>query len=73
MPALVPINGVSFNVQNCALTAASVNALLARFVANAAYVSGSIDLSGGTSAAPTGQGITDSATLTGRGVTVSTN
>lgn len=57
----------------CSLSAASVNHILARGVASPAFVSGLVDLSGGTSAAPTGQGILDKATLIGRGVTVNTN
>ena len=44
--------------------------ILARCVANPAYVTGSIVLGG---AAPTGQGVTDKATLIGRGVSVLTN
>lgn len=56
-----------------ALTDVSVNHILARGVASALYVSGTVDLSGGTSSAPTGQGIADKATLIGRGVTVNTN
>lgn len=56
-----------------ALTDVSVNYILARCVANAAYVTGTVDLSGGTNAAPTGQGITDKATLITRGVIVTTN
>ena len=39
-------------------------------VANAGYVSGTIDLSGGTNATPSAGGLADAATLTGRGVTV---
>lgn len=56
-----------------ALTDTSVNHILARAVANAAYVSGTVNLSGGTNSAPTGQGIVDAADLVTRGVTVITN
>ena len=56
-----------------ALSAASVNAVLAACVANAAWTGGHIHLEGGTSSAPTGQGIVNAATLVGRGVTVATN
>lgn len=73
LPALVPVNGATHNFVGNGLDAASVNGLLARFVANAAYVSGTIGLNGGTNSAPTGQGIADVATLTGRGVLVNTN
>jgi hypothetical protein len=47
--------------------------VLARFVANAEFVSGTIYLSGGTNAAPTGQGLTDVTTLRARGVAVFVN
>ena len=70
LSSFVPTSGGEFYFAGNALTAASVNAILARFVANAAFVSGQIDLSGGTNAAPTGQGLTDVTTLRGRGVTV---
>lgn len=66
IPLYVPQNGNYFNGSACALTASSVNLILARHVANAGYASGGINLSGGTNAAPTGQGIADKATLNGR-------
>lgn len=69
----VPLNGRIHTITGAALTDVSVNALLARCVASAAYVTGTVDVSGGTSSAPTGQGIVDKATLQGRGVTVNTN
>jgi hypothetical protein len=71
--AFVPPNGWTIKCDSNALNAATVNLILARCVANAGYVSGSIDVSSGTNAAPTGQGILDKATLIGRGVTVNTN
>lgn len=73
MPVYEPTNGIDQTLSGNALDATSVNAFLARCVAAAGYVSGTIDLSGGTNAAPTGQGAADVVTLTGRGVTVSTN
>lgn len=69
----LPSDGKDVVVYNCALTDVSVNHILARCVANPAYVTGYVDTTGGTSSAPTGQGIADAATLTGRGVTVNTN
>lgn len=72
-PVFLPTNGTDLNFADNALDASSVNHILARAVANAAYISGTIDTSGGTSSAPTGQGIADKATLIGRGVTVTTN
>lgn len=66
----VPTNDTENYFSENALSAATVNAILARFVANAAFVTGVIDLSGGTNAAPTGQGLTDVTTLLARGVTV---
>jgi len=73
LPSFVPANGTDVNFSNCALDAASVNSILALCVANPSYVSGTVDLSGGTNAAPSGQGIADVATLLGRGVNVTTN
>lgn len=67
-PLWVPLNGSTIDLTACALNAASVNHLLARCVANPAFVSGVIDMSGGTSDAPTGQGIIDKATLNARQV-----
>lgn len=72
-PAFSPINGMEINFSGCALNLASVNALLARCVSNASFVSGTINVDGGTNAAPTGQGATDKTTLQNRGVTVNTN
>jgi hypothetical protein len=65
-------------VDGCALPAANVNALLAMLVAATGADAitpwqGNADFSGGTNAAPTGQGILDKATLNGRGATVTTN
>lgn len=64
--AWVPTNGKVQSLAGNALTDTSVNAILARCVANAGFVSGKIDVSGGTNAAPTGQGIIDKATLNAR-------
>lgn len=73
-PLWLPTDGTGIDFTGNALTAASVNHLLARGVANPAFVSGTLDLSGQTPAQPpTGQGIADAATLTGRGVTVITD
>lgn len=58
-----------------ALTTASVNAILADAVLAQPTITGavSLDLSGGTNGAPSGQGIADKATLNGLGWTVTTN
>lgn len=56
----------------CALNVASVNAILVKCDA-LTMTSGTIDLSGGTSAAPTGAGATAAANLVLAGVTVTTN
>lgn len=73
LSSLVPATGGSFDFSWNALTATSVNAILARFVANAEFVTGTIALDEGTNAAPTGQGLTDVTTLRARGVTVTVN
>lgn len=72
-PLLTFPNGSSNSFVDNALSAASVNHILARGVANAGFVSGILALNGGTNAAPTGQGIIDKAILAGRGITVTTN
>lgn len=72
-PGWVPLDGSNIALTGLALTAASVNYMLALCVASAGFSSGTVDLSGGTSVAPTGQGLTDKATLIARGVTVTTN
>jgi hypothetical protein len=71
IPLLVPVNGNIIDFSGCALTAASVNHILARCVA-AGITSGTVILTGGTNAAPTGQGITDKAALIAAGVTLTT-
>src|ERR1035437_3872753 len=68
IPVLLPTTGTNFNFSGCALTDVSVNGILARCISNSNYVLGTVNLSGGTNAAPTGQGILDKATLLGRGV-----
>lgn len=54
-----------------ALNSASVNRVLSALVAAGNTVT--CNLSGGTSAAPTGQGLTDKATLISNGSTITTN
>jgi len=73
LSSYLPTNDTYQDFSGSALTAASVNHILARCVANPAYVSGAVHLNSGTNAAPTGQGITDVATLRRRGVTVTIN
>lgn len=77
---LKTVTGATINISGQKLTAASVNAILALLVSldgtNGTTLWGAgktLDVSGGTSSAPTGQGITDKATLIGRGATVTTN
>jgi len=73
LSSLIPSNGQTLTFSNCALDATNVNAILARCVSNAGFVTGTVNLTGGTNSAPTGQGITDSGILLGRGVDVTTN
>lgn len=65
----------SFNVDmfGCALNAASVNQIIHRAAANPSGVSGSMNLTGGSSAAPTGQGIIDKNALNAAGYSINTN
>jgi len=71
--AWVPPNGSINNFEANALNASTVNLILEQGVANAGFVSGTINLFGGTNAAPSGQGVADVITLQGRGVTVTHN
>lgn len=72
-PLWSPANTKDILMNDCALSQPSVDHILARAVANPAYVSGTIHLAGGTSATPGTQGALDKATLIARGVTVTTN
>lgn len=68
-------NHISFpqiSIQNGALSQASVDAILFAAIAGSATF-GTIDLSGGTSSAPSAGGLTAKATLITNGVTVITN
>lgn len=71
LSSFVPGGGMIFSTFGSNnVNAASNNAILRRMVLNAAFTSGSVTLAG---AAPTGQGLTDKATLIGRGVSVTTS
>lgn len=77
---LKAITGATINVSGQKLNAASVNAILALLVSldgtNGTTLWGAgktLNISGGTSAAPSGQGIVDKATLIARTATVTTN
>jgi len=72
LSSLIMRNGKSYNFDNAALSAASVNHILARGVASG-ITSATIVLDNGTSAAPSGQGIADKAALILAGNTVNTN
>ena len=72
LSSLIMQNGRSYNFDNCALSAASVNHILARAVASG-VTSASIVMDNGTSVAPTGQGILDKAALLLAGNNVDTN
>ena len=73
LTAWVPPNGSDNSFSDNALDVTTVNHILSRAVANAGFVTGIINLTGGTNAAPAGQGATDVTTLQGRGVTVTHN
>jgi hypothetical protein len=71
--------GSSIVFSGCALSGQSVNHILAKLVADPTFGNDpergpkSADLSGGTNAAPTGQGLVDKATLIARGANITTN
>jgi hypothetical protein len=69
----VPTVHTTIDLSGNALNEASVNAILARCVASESFTAGTVNLAGGTIAAPTEQGATDKATLIDRGVDVTTN
>lgn len=71
--AQTSLNAVSFNGN--ALDATGVNNVLASIVVccSSPSTNGTVDLSGGTNAAPSGQGIVDVATLVTAGWEVTTN
>lgn len=73
LPKYLPTKGRPQSFDGCALTQASVDHILARCVAAGGYTSGTVNLSGGTSASPGTQGTIDKAALQARGVTVLTN
>lgn len=70
---LVFTNTHNIDMNGNALSESMVDFILARAVAAAGFVTGSIDLSGGTNAPPSVAGAADAATLSGRGVVVTTN
>lgn len=73
LPKYLPTNGRLQTFDGCALTQASVDHILARCVAAPGYVSGTVDVSLGTSSAPSAAGLTNVAILQARGVTVNHN
>ncbi len=77
---LKSIAGATINISGQKLTQANVNAILALLVSldgtNGTTLWGAgktLTINGGTNGAPSGQGITDKATLQGRGATITTN
>jgi hypothetical protein len=77
---LKSIQGATVNLSGQKLTTANVNAILALLVSldgtNGTTLWGAgktLNVSGGTSGAPSGQGIVDKATLQARGATITTN
>lgn len=74
IPNLIPTNGKNVNANGCALNQATVDLILARCVANGAYVSGTVKVDGGTSSAPSSVAPgSDYDTLINRGVSVFVN
>ena len=75
LPSFTTFHGTHFTSSNCALDQATVNYLLVLLDSIKGTFSGSvtIDLSGGSSAAPTGAGSTAKASLITAGNTVTTN
>lgn len=63
----------NYNFSSNALNVTTVNAILVKFATISPTGTGTIDLSGGTNAAPTGAGLTAKTTLESGGWTVTTN
>lgn len=72
VPNILFQNGITIDFSGCALTSSSVNQILSRAEFDSLSTA-VIKLSGGTNAAPTGQGLIDKATLISNGCTVATN
>lgn len=67
------VTGKTWTFNGAALDAANVNAILAKWLEIATageFSSGTLNLAGGTNAAPTGQGIADEIALEALGITV---
>ncbi len=73
MPLFVPTNSITYSFNGNHLNQATVDAILHRFALATSYVSGTLDLSGGSNATPSGTGLTDKGIIQGRGATVLTN
>lgn len=71
-PLYIPGNSEADDFSGNHLNVASVNGILEQWALNTSFV-GTLDLSGGTSAAPTGAGATAKAALITQGATVTTN
>lgn len=54
LSSLVPANGQTITFAGCALNQSSVDLILSRCVANAAYLTGAVGLNGGTNSTPSG-------------------
>lgn len=70
IPSFLPANGDNLTITSAALTLTSADHILSRCVANASYISGIVNISGGTSAAPTQGPGSDHDILVARGVTI---
>lgn len=71
-PQYIPGNNETDDFSGNALNVASVNGILIQWAKNTSFT-GTLSLSGGTNAAPTGAGITAKSALTTQGATVTTN
>lgn len=73
IPNYLPTNGALQKASGCALPVGQIDGFLARSVANAAYVTGTILINGGTNAAPTTGPGSSHDILVARGVTITHN
>lgn len=73
MPLWRPLNGSTNNFTGNGLTQGTVDTILNSAVVEASFISGTLDLSGGTNSTPSAAGLINKGLLNGRGVTCTTN
>lgn len=73
LTAFSPTDGVNYDFSVNALDQATVDAILANAAATLTYISGFLQLQGGTNSPPSAAGVINAGIISARGVTVTTN